>query len=164
MLYQGIKGQLNRDASIKDNDFPTCSQHREAIVPVKKGRYSLSSCPPDNLTLILKHLELYYFFVAVAPKVPLKLLLMNQAVSDYYLNKFSLGYLLGFFLCRLVFQLVSAVSSWRCIYDHRLLRLLALDVGAAMITTGRYRQQWSCSGMVRWHMMTTNSWTESGDS
>ena len=37
MLYQGIKGQLNGNTSIKDDSFAAGSYHREAVVSVQES-------------------------------------------------------------------------------------------------------------------------------
>jgi hypothetical protein len=52
MLHQRIKGQLDRDPCIKDDDFPTRSEDAEAIVRVQKGADRLAPRPPNDFLFV----------------------------------------------------------------------------------------------------------------
>jgi hypothetical protein len=63
VFHERIKGKLNRDARIKDDDFSGCSEYREAIVRFQKVPHSLSSRTPYHNHFILQlHWQLHWWF------------------------------------------------------------------------------------------------------
>ena len=55
MLDHRIEGKLNGNPRIKDNDFPTHSQHRVTIVLLEELPNGITASFADHLPLVLQH-------------------------------------------------------------------------------------------------------------